>query len=233
MNTWYLITFDCPCNLKTISSSSQYRYRTPLQSACVISLQCHVKSSFIKMQQRCVSFGKTVQNLAEKPWFQSCLTLVLMSGCYYSFPKTVIGLFTSLIGLMFQISKIFTRVWRLLREKMHSIIDQFGQLQDWVSTHSNWISLPTSIIRVHFFQKKVGLSRLLLSRLGALAPLVSSTSSLRGHHRLHQKNTSLEFSPSIVPWSSNLSSALLSYLILRLELSGLWSFKQKWHWCQY
>ena len=154
MNTWYLITFDCPCNLKTISSSSQYRYRTPLQSACVISLQCHVKSSFIKMQQRCVSFGKTVQNLAEKPWFQSCLTLVLMSGCYYSFPKTVIGLFTSLIGLMFQISKIFTRVWRLLREKMHSIIDQFGQLQDWVSTHSNWISLPTSIIRVHFFQKK-------------------------------------------------------------------------------
>ena len=185
------------------------------------------------MQQRCVSFGKTVQNLAEKLWFQSCLTLVLMSGCYYSFPKTVIGLFTSLIGLMFQISKIFTRVWRLLREKMHSIIDQFGQLQDWVSTHSNWISLPTSIIRVHFFQKKVGLSRLLLSRLGALAPLVSSTSSLRGHHRLHQKNTSLEFSPSIVPWSSNLSSALLSYLILRLELSGLWSFKQKWHWCQY
>ena len=136
---------------------------------------------------------------------------------------------------MFQISKISTRVWRLLREKMHSIIDQFGQLQDWVSTHSNWISLPTSIIRVHFFQKKTktGLSRLLLSRLGALAPLVSSTSSLRGHHRLHQKNTSLEFSPSIVPWSSDLSAALLSNLILRLELLGLWSFKQKWHWCQY
>ena len=161
-------------------------------------------------------------------------SLLLICGCYYSFPITVIGLFTSLIGLMFQISKISTQVWRLLREKMHSIIDQFGQLQDWVSTHSNWISLPTSIIRVHFFpKKKAGLSRLLLSRLGALAPLVSSTSSLRGHHRLHQKNTSLQFSPSIVPWSSNLSSALLSYLILRLELSGLWSFKQKWHWCQY
>ena len=160
-------------------------------------------------------------------------SLLLICGCYYSFPNTVIGLLTSLIGLMFQISKISTQVWRLLREKMQSIIDQFGQLQDWVSTHSNWISLPTSIISVHFFQKKAGLSRLLLSRLGALAPLVSSTSSLRGHHRLHQKNTSLEFSPSIVPWSSNLSAALLSNSILRLELLGLWSFKQKWHWCQY
>ena len=93
------------------------------------------------------------RTLLKNPGFKAD-SLLLICGCYYSFPKTVIGLLTSLIGLMFQISKISTRVWRLLREKMHSIIDQFGQLQDWVSTHSNWISLPTSIISVHFFQKK-------------------------------------------------------------------------------
>ena len=168
MNTWYLIMFDCPCILKIISSRSKYKFRTPLQFACLIFLHCHVKNPFTKMQQRRPGVYRSERlsrTLLKNLGFKAD-SLLLICGCYYSFPNTVFGLSISLIGLMFQISKICTQVWRLLREKMHSIIDQFGQLQDWVSTHSNWISLPTSIIRVPFFSKKSGTFSAFVESLG-------------------------------------------------------------------